>query len=141
MATINNVLLSIDHDPASPKAKAKVSYTLRGSLPDVQHPHRYRESVQLIGVDEGPGEDGVNDIIVGGLVFSGTVGFANTNAINRSRVLELPDANINEDTGLASPFPLPKRDEIRAVVTLTQIAGAPVSAKSNDVKFGGIQLP
>ena len=140
MATIENVLLTLNETGG--RARFNVTYALRGSTPDVQHQHRYREVVELIGDDIGLGEDGVNELIVGGSMFSGTTTFSSTNPVNRSRAMELPSSAIDEDQGLSPfPFPFPKRDEIRARVTISQLAGPPIALSSNEVHRGGVQVP
>jgi hypothetical protein len=138
MASIQNVRLEIVENQGS--AVAQVSYTLTGSQQDADHQHAYREVVELIGVDEGPGEDGQNELIPGGLVFNGAVTFANTTPINRPpRLLPLPSSALDEDPGRIFPNAIfPKEDEIRARVTLTQIPPPPVIANSNLVRRGGL---
>lgn len=133
MAVVQSVHLEIVENQGA--AAALVTYRLRGSAQDVQHQRLYRETVELIGVDEESGEDGRNELIPGGLVFDGTLTFANTAVFDRPpRLLALPAAALDEDPG-AGPFGLfPKPDEIRARVTLTQVPPPPVSADSNLVR-------
>jgi hypothetical protein len=145
MASVENVrleLLEVDLG-----GTARVSYTLRGSADDVQHRQKYRERVELVGVDEGDGEDGTNALLPGGgLVFTRLMTFANTAPLERLRVGHFSADELDEDWGLSGHIlelgpgrilRLPKLDEIRARVTLTQIPGRPIVARSGIERRGG----
>ena len=102
MASIENVQLKLFENQGH--AAALVTYRLRGSAQDVQQQSRYTEVIELIGVDEGPGEDGHNEFIPGASLVAGTVVFANTAALNRpDRVLPLPSSALDEDRA-GGPF-------------------------------------
>jgi hypothetical protein len=129
MASIQNVVLQIVENQGA--AAALVTYRLIGTAQDVQQQRRYRETVELVGVDEGPGEDGVNELIPGGRFDAVAVFTVPT--LNRSRLLAVPSTALDEDPG-KGPFGIfPNRDEIRARVTLGQIPPPPVTADSNVV--------
>lgn len=136
MATIERLRLEIFENNGA--ALARVTYQVRPSQQDAQH--RYREDVQLIGVDEGPGEDGTNELIVGGLLFSGIVTFPSTALVNRERLLPLPSSALDEDRGTGPAVFFALEDELRARVTLTEIPGTPVLAESNLVRRGGLVI-
>jgi hypothetical protein len=130
MASIQNVVLQIVENQGA--AAALVTYRLVGSPQDVQLQRRYRETVELVGVDEGPGEDGSNELIPGGR-FDAVAAFT-VPALNRSRLLAVPSAALDEDPGRSGPLAMFRnRDEIRARVTLVQIPPPAVTADSNVV--------
>jgi hypothetical protein len=84
MASISNVLLQIFERSGS--AQVQVSYTLTATHHDGPHEQAYRELVQLVGADFGPGEDGVSEVIPGGTVWDGVVVFTTSQvAFVRSR--------------------------------------------------------
>jgi hypothetical protein len=141
MATIESVTLTLTESPETDTARFVVRYRLRGSAQDVQQQRVYRELIELIGVDEGIGEDGHNEPIPGGSVFVGTVGFSNTNAFDRPpRILVVPRSAINEDIRPAPLSAIPLRDEIRAQLTLVQLTVPPVSLNSNRVTRGDLVI-
>ncbi len=141
MAIIENVTLTLTESQETDTARFIVRCRLRGSLQDVQQQRVYRELIELIGVDEGAGEDGQNELIPGGAVFVGTVGFANTNFVDRPpRFLVVPRSAINEDIRPAPLAGLPLRDEIRARLTLLPIGVPPVSRNSNTVTRGDLVI-
>jgi hypothetical protein len=139
MATIETVTLTLTENQDTDTARFVVRYRLRGSLQDVQQQRVYRELIELIGVDEGAGEDGHNELIPGGAVFVGTGGFSNTNSVNRPpRILVVPRSAINEDVRPAPISAIPLRDEIRARLTLIPLGVPPVSLNSNKVTRGDL---
>jgi hypothetical protein len=130
MASIQNVLLQIVENQGA--AAALVTYRLVGDPQDVQQQRRYSEVVELVGVDEGPGEDGQNELIPGGRVDA--VAAFTVATLDRSRLLAVPSSALDEDPGRSGPFGIFKnRDEVRARVTLTQIPPAALVADSNVV--------
>ena len=134
MASISNVLLRIfEGIPVAGQALVQVSYTLTATLHDAPHQQAYRELVQLVGDDQGPGEDGQSELIANGTIFDGTVVFTtSTVAFTQSHERTVPIAILDEDPG---PFIRP--DEIRARVTLTPLAPASPTRDSNLVRRGG----
>ena len=134
MASISNVLLRIfEGVPVAGQALVQVSYTLTATLHDAPHQQAYRELVQLVGDDQGPGEDGQSELIANGTIFDGTVVFTtSTVAFTQSHERTVPIAILDEDPG---PFIRP--DEIRARVTLTPLAPASPTRDSNLVRRGG----
>ena len=133
MASISNVLLRIfEGVPVAGQALVQVSYTLNATLHDAPHQQAYRELVQLVGDDQGPGEDGQSELIANGTIFDGTVVFTtSTVAFTQSHERTVPVAILDEDPG---PFIRP--DEIRARVTLTSLAPASPTRDSNLVRRG-----
>lgn len=108
MATIrNNVLLHIVESQGN--ASVEVSYAVDAGPEDIQHHQSYRAVVELIGVDEGPGEDGRNEVIPNGLIADLPVTFGASQTV----VKKISAAILDEDPG-----PIIRRDEIRARVTL-----------------------
>ena len=134
MASISNVLLRIfEGVPVAGQALVQVSYTLTATLHDAPHQQAYRELVQLVGDDQGSGEDGQSELIANGTIFDGTVVFTtSTVAFTQTRERTVPIAILDEDPGV---FPRP--DEIRARVTLTPLAAASPTRDSNLVRRGG----
>jgi hypothetical protein len=126
MASIQNVTLQIVENEGA--AAALVSFQVIGNAQDNAENRIYAETVELIGVDEGPNEDGRNEFIQGGR-SNGALRFPLLTP-NRTRLIAVPAARLDEDPpnhpagGLATP------DEIRARVTLT-LAAQPVFAESN----------
>lgn len=139
MASISPPLLRIHEGvPAPGRALVQVSYRLSPTLHDIQHEQAYREVVQLIGDDTGPGEDGVNDIIPGGVIWDGTVVFGSTQPfLDQSHEKDIPVAILDEDR---HPL-LVRADEIRARVTLTPLPPPAPTRDSNLVvrQAGGNQ--
>jgi len=134
MASISNVLLRIfEGVPAPGQALVQVSYTVTATLHDAPHQQAYRELVQLVGDDEGAGEDGHSELIANGTIFDGTVTFS-TSAVAFTQIRErtIPVAILDEDPG---PFIRP--DEIRARVTLTALPAPSPTRDSNLVRRGG----
>ena len=133
MASISNVLLRIfEGVPVAGQALVQVSYTLNATLHDAPHQQAYRELVQLVGDDQGRGEDGQSELIVNGTIFDGTVVFTtSTVAFTQSHERTVPIAILDEDPG---PFIRP--DEIRARVTLTPLAPSSPTRDSNLVRRG-----
>ena len=125
MASIQNVTLEIVENQGA--AAALVTFNLIGSLEDVQQRRTYVETIELIGVDRIPGEDGRDELIPDGR-SDAAVTFPLATP-KRTRLLALPAARLDEDPA-SSPFVASSdEDEIRARVTLT----SPVSAESNIV--------
>jgi hypothetical protein len=111
----------------------QVSYTLTATLHDAPHLQSYRELVQLVGVDEGAGEDGQSELIANGTIFDGTVTFSGSAvAFTQTRERTIPVAMLDEDPG-----PFIREDEIRARVTLTALPPASPTRDSNLVRRGG----
>ena len=128
MAAISDVLLQIFEGVPEPgSASVQVSYKIEATLHDVQHEQAYRELVELVGVDVGPGEDGQSEVIF--KVSEGTVVFTNTQVrITRIPEKTFPIAILDEDRG-----PIIRTDEILARVTLTPLPQASPSRDSNVV--------
>ena len=133
MASISNVVLRIfEGVPAAGQALVQVSYTLTATLHDAPHQQAYRELVQLVGDDQGPGEDGQSDIIPGGTISDGTVVFSTSaQGFTRNHERTIPVSILDEDPG-----PVIRADEIRARVTLTPLAPASPTRDSNLVRRG-----
>ena len=129
MASVGGLLLVTTIDVAN--VEVKVTYDINWSTYDRASDQPYRESVRLIGDDTGivPAEDGVDDVIPGGIIspvfFPVTVSSAGAATTHRSFVRTIPKASLNEDAvGL---------DEIRAVVELTPLSPSVVRTESNQV--------
>jgi hypothetical protein len=133
MASISSVLLRIfEGVPVPGSALVQVSYTLTATLHDAPHEQAYRELVQLVGDDSGPGEDGHNELIPGGTVFDGTVVFTTSQvAFTQIHEITIPVGILDEDPG-----PIIRADEIRARVTLTPLQPVSPTRDSNLVKRG-----
>src|SRR5689334_10130480 len=130
MASIQGVKLELVENQGN--AAALVTYTMFGNADDVNDRRTFREIVELMGIDEGAGEDGQNNRIANGLVFNGSVMFVDGNPIERRLLIPLTSAALDED-----PSPVggaPNEDEIKAQVSLN---GGPIIASSNLVKRGG----
>jgi hypothetical protein len=134
MASISNVLLRIfEGVPAPGQALVQVSYTLTATLHDAPHQQSYRELVQLLGDDEGAGEDGHSELIPNGTIFDGTVTFSTSAvAFTQSHERTIPVALLDEDPG-----PFIRADEIRARVTLTALPAASPRATATWCDAGG----
>lgn len=132
MAEIHDVRLEIFEN--TKPSTAKVSFTLLGSVRDVQIIRLYHESVELIGVDALPGEASQNERLPGVIPTTAIVRFRNTNPLARSSTFLFPLAALDEDPG----FTFPNEDEIAARVTLKPIVPATVSRMSNIVRRGGL---
>ena len=131
MASISNVRLQIFESSGS--ALVQVSYTITATHHDSLHEQAYRELVQLVGVDSGPGEDGRSELIPGGTVSDGVVVFTTSQvALVRVRELTLPSSALDEDPG-----PFIREDEIQARVTLIPLPLGSPSRDSNVVRRGG----
>lgn len=131
MALISDVLLRVfEGAPAPGQATVQVSYTITASLHDGPHEQAYRELVELVGVDKGPGEDGPSEVIF--TVSDGTVVFTNSEvAFTRIPERTFPIGILDEDRG-----PSIRTDEILARVTLTPIPQASPREESNVVRRG-----
>jgi hypothetical protein len=146
MASVENVRLELVESDFG--GTVRVTYTLRGSQDDVQHRQRYRERVELVGVDDAPFEDGVDALLPGGgLVFTRPMTFVNTAPLERLRIGQFSLNELDEDRGSSGAvidlgpgrvLPLPNEDEIRARVTLTQIPGRPITERSDIWRRGGL---
>lgn len=131
MASISDVNLKIFENGGS--ALIQVSYTLTATRHDAPHEQSYRELVQLVGDDMGPGEDGQSELIPAGTVWDGVVTFTNSQvAFTQIREITVPSSILDED-----PAPFPRIDEIRARVTLLPLPPASPSRDSNLVRRGG----
>jgi hypothetical protein len=134
MAAISNVVLQIfEGPPAVPAGKARiiVGYAISATHHDAEHEQAYREEVRLIGDDRGEGGTAqllpIEAISDGVVVFTlSQVGFV------RSWEKTYDSSVLDEDPG-----PVIRRDEIRAVVTLTPIPPTQVAKESNLVTRGG----
>jgi len=133
MASISNVVLRIfEGVPVAGQALVQVSYTLTATLHDAPHQQAYRELVQLVGDDQGRGEDGQSELIAGGTIFDGNVTFTTSSvAFTQSHERTIPVAILDEDPG-----PFIRTDEIRARVTLIPLAPANPARDSNLVRRG-----
>jgi hypothetical protein len=133
MASISNVVLRIfEGVPVAGQALVQVSYTLTATLHDAPHQQVYRELVQLVGDDQGRGEDGQSELIAGGTIFDGNVTFTTSSvAFTQSHERTIPVAILDEDPG-----PFIRTDEIRARVTLIPLAAANPARDSNLVRRG-----
>lgn len=132
MASISNVRLQIVETSGS--ANILVSYRLDATNGDGANGQAYRELVQLVGVDIGPGEDGRSELISGGTLWDGVVKFS-TSQVRFDQSRETPFINssiLDEDGGLFI-----KEDEIQALVTLIPLPPESPSAVSNIVRRGG----
>jgi hypothetical protein len=131
MASISNVNLQIFERAGS--ALIQVGYTLTATQHDAPHEQAYRELVQLVGDDVGPGEDGQSELIPGGTVWDGVVKFTTSQvAFTQSHEITLPSNILDEDPGIFA-----RVDEIRARVTLFPLPIASPSRDSNLVRRGG----
>lgn len=125
MATISDIKLSIlDH---SGSATAQLSYTISASNFDAEQ--SYVERVELIGVDEGPHEDGHSEVLAA--IPDGVVTFdSSLGSVSRGPEIHLSSsAVLDEDPGFF------RADEIKARVTLTPLPRT-VSRDSNVVVRG-----
>ena len=129
MASISDVRLRIFENSGS--ALVEVSYTLSATQHDGEHEQAYRELVQLVGVDTGPGEDGQSELIPGGTIWDGVVVFTTSQvAFVQSHERPVPSSILDEDPGIIRP------DEIRARVTLIPLPPTPPTRDSNIVQRG-----
>ena len=133
MASISNVTLRIfENVPVAGQALVQVGYTLTATLHDAPHQQSYRELVQLVGDDEGPGEDGTSETLAGGTIFDGTVTFTtSTVAFTQSHERTVPVSILDEDGGI-----IIRGDEIRARVTLIPLPPVNPTRLSNLVRRG-----
>jgi hypothetical protein len=126
MVAISDVSLFIAERDG--KAFAEVSYRVLPTGQDFALKRSFREIVELIGVDEGVGEDGHSEVIRNGRIYDELLAFGTSDSTpGRTRAVNLASADLDEDPG-----PVPRRDEIRARVTLIPI----VTAESNVVTRG-----
>ena len=131
MASVSKVRLQIFENAGS--ALVQVGYTVTATNEDSLSGQAYRELVQLVGDDSGPGEDGRSELIAGGTMWDGTVSFTTSEvAFVRAREVTLPSSTLDEDPG-----PVIREDEIRARVTLIPLPPASLSRDSNLVRRGG----
>lgn len=128
MASISNVRLSIFDVPGSSGlAGIQVGFTVTETNDDAVSERSYREVVELVGVDEGPGEDGQSDVIVGVQLEEGLVTFTTSQtSFVRGREKQVSSALLEED-GMF------RRAEIRARVTLIPVPPRTVTRESNTV--------
>jgi hypothetical protein len=117
---------------------ADVSYTLRGSRRDVREKQAYSVQVRLIADDQGPGEDGVDDLITGGGISFERIIFENRDPVFRQHS-ELLSGYVDEDPGFSGL--LPALDELRAELIVTEIPASPIVGESNVVRRGGLFRP
>lgn len=135
MASIGPVTLAIVIDQQE-GARLRVKYNALGNAQDVAQHRTYLETIELIGVDEGAGEDGQSEPIPGGRIVT-LFSFQNATT-PRERFVTVP--SLDEDKG-PSGHPILLVDEIRARVTLAPVSTTPVSRNSNVVTRGGILPP
>lgn len=130
MASISNVRLQIFEQGGS--ALVQVSYTLSATHHDAVHEQSYRELVQLVGDDEGRGEDGRSEIIPNSTIWDGVVTFTTSQvSFTQSHERTVPVSLLDEDPG-----PFIREDEIRARVTLTPLPAPIPTRDSNLVRRG-----
>jgi len=132
MASISNVHLSLI--PGGDEVFVEVSYTVSATNLDASSGQAYREEVFLLGVDEGPHEDGQSEVL-GEPIHNATLQLnPNFQGLTTTRAKKIPTALLDEDPGVFKP------DEIRARVMLTPLPPGVVSADSNTiVRFTGLQ--
>ena len=130
MASIHNVRLEIVENQGA--AAALVTFSLFGTSLDLSGPGTYTQVVELIGVDDIDGEDGVDEAIPGSRSET-LVTFPFTPA-DRKQLIALHGSSLDEDRALFPIASLSGRDEIRARVTLT----SGVSAESDTIVLHGL---
>lgn len=136
MASIHNVRLAISENQGT--ANLTVTYDLVGNEQDVKERPIYLEYVDLMGDDKEPGEDGFNEFLTDGELFTGLMRFGPAEpSFHRERHLQVSSSLLDEDrrTGPIAFFPL--EDEIRARVKLTPLTFSSV-AMSDIVRRGGL---
>ena len=125
MAQISDVNLEYFREGGT-TPNVRVSYTVSATHLDGEQERSYQELVELIGVDEGPHEDGQNEVVA--TLSNGVVQF-DTSHVAFQRIVQpsppVGEAVIDEDSGIF------RTDELRARVTLTPLPPAPVSRDSN----------
>lgn len=126
MAAITNLQLAISKTQGD--ARLTVTYKIRGTQHDVASEQLYRETVQLIGVDQG--EDGTNEPIPNTVRMQPFVA-SSTAEISRVEIYDLPASALDEDKSF-----IPNEDEIAAQVTLAPFPPGPVTRNSNIVRRG-----
>ena len=132
MAHITEVALEVFGQLNPPQVR--VSYRIEATGPDAVNEQRYRELVELIGVDEGPHEDGQNEVVA--TLSDGIVKFDTSHvAFVRSPQVEVTQEALNEDPGIFF-----RRHELRARVSLTPLPPEPVIRDSNLVVRGELVL-
>jgi hypothetical protein len=134
MVNISNVDLKIFEGPPADevgKALIQVGFQIQADHHDAEHGQAYRELVYLIGDDRGEGGTAtplpISPFWDGIEVFTTSeTGFV------RTREAHIDISALDEDPG-----PVIRRDEIRAVVTMTPIPPSPVTRESNLITRGG----
>ena len=130
MAEIKDVKLTIDENkPVVGRAIIRVVYRVRPTEHDVEHRQMYRELVEVIGDDSGPGEDGVSEKLSVAPLSNSLVSFASQGWATRIHTKDVPISVLNED-----PHPIFRTDEIQAQVTLTPIPLQTLFGVSNVIK-------
>jgi hypothetical protein len=125
MPSIGPVTLKIVE--ASGQTGITITYTIRGTPDDIAQNVVYDERVELIGVDQGAGEDGHDELIASAFPVT-QMQFGPTTSRSRSHSAALPAALFDEDPSLnITP------DEIQARVTLTRHLIATSAQRSNVV--------
>ena len=132
MASISNVNLNLII--GGEETFVEVSLTVNATTQEATARQAFREEVYLIGVDEGRGEDGQNDVL-GDAISTADVQFnPNFQGYTLTRAKKIPTALLDEDPGIF------RADEIRARVTLTPLPPEVVTAYSNTiVRFPVVQ--
>ena len=124
MAAISDVLLEIFNQSGS--ALVRANYRIEATGPDAVQEQRYREVVELFGLDEGAREDGQSEVIQ--VISDGPIKFDTSHvAFVRAPEITVPSAVLDEDSGIF------RRDELRARVSLTPLPPEPVSRDSNTI--------
>lgn len=133
MPKIENLHLELSEQAGF--AILNLSYQVRGTEQDVLNHRHFQESVVLVGDDNRPGEDGVDDVLTELIAFEVPTAFKDTKPISRSEKVILPSSVLDEDR--RSPFGGPqKEDELRFRVTLLNNAGGRFREHSNIVRRG-----
>ena len=132
MASISNVHLNLI--PGGNETFVEVSYKVSATNLDASSGQAYREEVFLMGVDEGPREDGQSEVL-GEPIHSATLQFNHSfQGLTTTRAKKIPTALLDEDTGVF------RADELRARVILTPLPPGVVTADSNTIlRFAMLQ--
>jgi hypothetical protein len=128
MANITDVLLEVFDQSGS--AMVRANYRVEATGADATQQQRYRELVELIGVDDLGHEDGQNDVI--SVISDGTITFDTSHvAFVRAPEVNIPSSALDEDAGVF------RWDELRARVSLTPLPPEGVARESNVITRGG----
>jgi hypothetical protein len=130
MARIEDLTIIINEGGGA--ASVQVHYMIRPSQMDVWTQQQYRETIELIGVDAIPGEDGGNERIPGIRKLLGPFIASSTDPFGRNQEILLASSALDEDPDLVVRL----ADEIAARVTLTPFPVGPTSLDSPFVRRG-----